>query len=98
MKSTLSIPLAGAQHHELCSIEDQVKQLDKLSLIPEPDNPYDGLAIKVLHNNVMIGYIPKKWCATVHETMKKDYHAFVQRYDPQEISYKQLTIGIDTTL
>lgn len=32
---------------------------DEVQLIPEPDNKFDPNAIKVMHNGVHLGYIPR---------------------------------------
>lgn len=37
----------------------EMEEYDTVSLIPEPDNPYDPKAIKVVHNDMgVLGYIP----------------------------------------
>lgn len=41
-------------------------------LEPEPDNPHDPKAIKVLFNGVHIGYIKKGSCAHIHKLMKEN--------------------------
>lgn len=41
-------------------------------LVPEPDNPYDPNAIKVLAGGVHIGYIKKGSCAHIKNLMKDD--------------------------
>ena len=44
----------------------------KTELIPEPDNPYDPNAIKVLIDNVHIGYIKSGSCSHIHKLIKNN--------------------------
>ena len=39
------------------------------TLIPEPTNPHDSNAIKVLIDNVHVGYIPSEQCSSVKKIM-----------------------------
>lgn len=41
-------------------------------LIPEPDNPADPKAIKVMARGVHIGYIKKGSCAHIHKLLRED--------------------------
>ena len=40
---------------------DQIKVGDRLTLVHEPENPYDSNALKIIHNrtNFHLGYVPK---------------------------------------
>ena len=64
-------------------------------LVPEPENPYDSNAVKILVGGVMIGHIPKESCLEVRALMdsgKMDniayeitggaYKLLVEDYDP----------------
>lgn len=44
----------------------------KVELIPEPDNPQDSNAIKVVVDGEHIGYIKAGSCSHLHKAMKKD--------------------------
>ncbi len=44
----------------------------KVELLPEPDNPHDPKAIKVLADGVHIGYIKAGSCAHVHKLLDAD--------------------------
>ncbi len=45
-----------------------------IELIPEPDNPYDPNAIKVIHEDIgHIGYVPKESTQKVKSVLDKDY-------------------------
>ena len=44
----------------------------KVELVPEPDNPHDPKAIKVVVDGVHIGYIKAGSCAHVHKLLDAD--------------------------
>lgn len=44
----------------------------KAELIPEPENPHDPKAIKVLVDGVHVGYIKAGSCAHVHKLLQED--------------------------
>lgn len=44
------------------------------TLVPEPDNPYDKNAIKVMRDSHHIGYLNKRFAEVATSKMKKGYH------------------------
>lgn len=44
----------------------------KVELLPEPDNPHDPKAIKVVVDGVHVGYIKAGSCAHVHKLLESD--------------------------
>lgn len=44
----------------------------KTELIPEPDNPHDPKAIKVIVDGVHVGYIKSGSCAHVHKLLREN--------------------------
>ena len=69
----------------------------KVELIPEPDNPQDSNAIKVVVDGEHIGYIKAGSCAHLHKVMKKEgilsvsceigggpYKYVCEEYDPDK--------------
>ena len=68
--------VAGVQHHELYKVIPSLKEGDELNLIPEPTNKFDpnAVAIKFLINStgqdVMIGYVPKKFSSDVSAALE----------------------------
>ena len=52
-------PLAGFQHYAGKALFPLMKTGDELSLIREPDNPYDPKAVRVEWRGSQIGYAPK---------------------------------------
>lgn len=66
-----------------------------IELVPEPDNPHDPNAIKVLLGGNLVGYIPAKDCAHISDIMNRGlmdgihytvqgghYKEVVEDYDP----------------
>ncbi len=69
--------IAGIRHYIGCEGENceealQLTKGDKLRLKPEPSNPYDKNAIKILdEDDKHIGYLPRYYCESVLEYLKK---------------------------
>lgn len=49
----------------------EVQQADELSLQPEPGNPHDANAIKVMKQGIHIGYIPRSFNVELLSWMKR---------------------------
>ena len=54
------------------------KELDVITLVPEPDNHFDSDAIKVEDSGWHIGYVPAGETYEVHEIIKKDHIAYIE--------------------
>lgn len=52
-------PLAGFQYHAGRALFPLMAVGDRLTLIREPDNPYDPRAVRVEWRGAMIGYAPR---------------------------------------
>ena len=50
---------AGLRYHEAKAVWDQMQIGDTLTLVREPDNPYDARAVRVEWNGHKLGYIPR---------------------------------------
>jgi hypothetical protein len=50
---------AGLRYHEAKAVWDQMQIGDVLTLVREPDNPYDARAVRVEWNGHKLGYIPR---------------------------------------
>jgi hypothetical protein len=53
-------PVAGFQYHEGKEVWDSLKAGDALELVREPDNPYDGNAVRVEWQGRTLGYVPRR--------------------------------------
>lgn len=60
-----SSPLAGFRHYEAPSLWGEVKPGDELTLVREPDNPYDRNAVRVEWRSFKLGYVPRSQNETV---------------------------------
>jgi hypothetical protein len=64
-------PLAGFQYHAGKSLWPRMQVGDALSLIREPDNPYDVNAVRVEWQGQKIGYVPRRENADVARFMDR---------------------------
>lgn len=55
-----SSPLAGSQFHALAHLHAEMQLGDALTLVREPENPYDAKAVRVEWQGHKLGYIPRK--------------------------------------
>lgn len=94
-KNTLLFYLTGVHIEErFFWIINYCKPNDVLALEFEPDNIYDPNAIKVLHNDVLIGYVASEDTDEVSDFMKNyDYHAFIYKKDMYG-KYLSVEIGL----
>jgi len=52
--------IAGTSHMDLKGVEEALKPGDVLPLLREPDNAYDGLAIRIMdEEGHHLGYVPR---------------------------------------
>ena len=51
--------IAGFQYHEGATVLGKLKPGKKLTLVAEPDNPYDPNAVRIERKGVHLGYIPR---------------------------------------
>jgi hypothetical protein len=61
----------------------------KAELVPEPENPHDQKAIKVLVDGVHVGYIKAGSCAHIHKLLRENR---IQKIEPKIFGgkYKEL--------
>lgn len=52
------LTIAGVQHHDY---KDGLSSIGngKLVLVAEPNNPHDRFAVKIMHKNLLVGYIAR---------------------------------------
>lgn len=61
--------IAGYQHHEGPTHEQQMRVGTDLGVAFEPENPYDAKAVRLVFQNAHIGYVPRRLnrtLATLH--------------------------------
>lgn len=52
-------PLAGFQYYGGKILWDEMREGDRLTLVREPDNPYDAFAVRVEWRGAKLGYLPR---------------------------------------
>ena len=68
-------PLAGFRYYEGKSLREEIKVGDPLTLVREPDNPYDGNAVRIDWNGRKLGYVPRR--ENAHLARQMDHGAAV---------------------
>lgn len=69
----------GMTNKEILEYEEDVYEVDiygfdEISLEPEPENPYDPNAVKVIHEEIgHIGYVPREYTDRVKTALRNDY-------------------------
>lgn len=53
-------PVAGFQFYDGDRLWTALRPNDPLQLVPEPENPHDDQAVKVMWNNNQLGYLPRR--------------------------------------
>jgi hypothetical protein len=64
-------PLAGFQYHAGKAVWAQLKVGDALTLVREPDNPYDAQAVRVEWQGQKLGYVPRRENADLARIMDR---------------------------
>lgn len=72
--------VAGVNNY-IYEIFNFCKNQDSVFLISEPDNKFDSDAIKVMCNNLLIGYVPAVETSEVSEILNKEYFAYIEKLD-----------------
>lgn len=90
--------IAGFQHWDGALALAALKPGAELSLVPEPDNPYDPDAVAVCFESTKLGYVPASENALV-SLMSLYGHADafelrVLQVDPEAAPWKQVRVGL----
>ena len=94
-KTLHSFYVAGVKFHELHTVIKEVEPGEALLLVPEPDNKYDPNAIKILRDEVMLGYVPAKLAASALAAMEVGpVMCIVGLVDVEASPWKQLYVSL----
>lgn len=63
--------IAGTRYYCTKTNEEKIKIGDNVSLIQEPNNQYDKFAIKMVINEIFVGYIPIYYSEVVYRYLNK---------------------------
>lgn len=97
--------VAGVRFHKFSTVKDILLEGDTVDLIPEPSNKYDrdstgkySYAVKIKHQNVMLGYVPKKLSKEVSEMLSDsgtDLKATIVQLQPDFEPWTALRVKIE---
>ena len=82
----IGFEVKGLEHRGFSALSEAklLKRNEPVSLVPEPDNPYDKNAVKVVsQNGTHLGYAPARFCEALNNTMQNaidSYVRLVKRY------------------
>lgn len=88
--------VAGVQFHEAKQVIDEMMVGHGLVMQPEPDNKFDQNAVKLIFNEVMIGYVPGKLSADVSAFLDygMDPIAKITKVDAKAKTWEQIEVVI----
>jgi hypothetical protein len=91
-----SSPLAGSQFYALKAHRLQIRAGDALTLVPEPDNPYDAYAVRVEWQGRKLGYVPRRENRAVAFALRRGdpLRAVVSRITDHPDPWKRLEFEI----
>ena len=103
MEKSYEFYVAGVKFHQLKDCIDKIKVGETLTLVSEPENPYDpnAVAIKFYHvtetsdAEYMLGYVPAKFSAEVTALMEVfDVECTVKEINKTAKPWEQLKVKI----
>lgn len=88
--------LAGFTYYDGIKVFNHLKVGTKLSLVAEPDNPYDAKAVAIYLGESKIGFVPRGDNRAISKFLNLGYQdifeAYINRVSPDE--YPENQIGI----
>jgi len=88
--------VAGVQYHDLDKCIRSINEGDELQLVPEPDNSYDPNAVKIMKDDIMLGYVPAKFSASVAADLTiSNPKCYVVKVNPQNKPWERLKVKIE---
>ncbi len=71
--SLLEAHIAGYQYYQGEVIQHRIQPGDKLILRPEPENPYDNLAVEIYWKQHKLGYIPRRYNGVIFQLLERKH-------------------------
>ena len=95
-KELITLKVAGTKFHEGINEVQLMSDGDELSMVPEPTNIYDKYAVKVLYNDLMLGYIPKIVSQVFSTLVQNGVHleASITKVNPNAPPHEMVTFTI----
>jgi hypothetical protein len=97
-RNFLTFNVAGFKHHDGALVLKDMQVGDRVSLVGEPDNPYDSEAVAIYFNGTKLGYVPSE-CNGMLSLMLYYGHfgvfeGIVQAVRPDANPWEQVRIGV----
>ena len=93
-----SFNIAGFQHWDGALVLSELKPGMQLTLVPEPDNPYDPNAVAILFQGVKLGFVPADkndlLAQLLHFGHTDVIECRVQQVDPEAKTWNQVFVGL----
>jgi hypothetical protein len=92
-----SFYIAGFTYYDGPFLFENLKVGTQLNLKRDKKNLYDPQAIKILHENVKIGYVPRAVNSTLYKLLKvgfKGLDCVVQQINPLNPMEKQIIVAV----
>lgn len=93
---TFRFHIAGFTYHEGPRIRARLEAGGQLSLLREPDNPHDHLAVAVYQQDDRIGYVPRARNQEIADRLDRglSYQCRIVDVDPEEVSAKAVEVEV----
>ena len=90
------VPVAGIDYYNGNELLAQMKEGDMLTLVREPDNPYDENAVVVLYSRKKIGYLPQAENYTISTLMDQQVrvNACITEINPEAGPWEQVWVEV----
>lgn len=93
-----SFHVAGFKYWDGALVLDQLRTGSALTLVPEPDNPYDPNAVALYYDGAKLGFVPRNhngqlaiMCYFGHADA---FECRVQQVAPEKSPWEQVLVGI----
>ena len=89
-------PVAGFQFYDGDRLWDSLRPNDTLQLVPEPENPHDNQAVKVMRNGIQLGYVPRRDNTAISQMLNRRQPMVARIGELQESSdpWNRVTMNI----
>lgn len=79
-------PVAGFQFYDGDRLWDSLRPNDTLQLVPEPENPHDNQAVKIMWNDNQLGYVPRRDNTAISQMLSRRHPLVARIGELQESS------------
>lgn len=88
--------VAGFQYHDGPELLGDLREGEMLKLKPEPGNPFDPCAVRVVHSRGFLGYLPRDENRVIHRLLRQGAPVLCRiiEVSPEEVPWKSLRIEV----